>query len=228
MLDKIESLVNDGAVIIGNPPLKSPSLVNYPECDLQVAAKSASMWGSTTAPSQITGVKSGKGKIYWGGAFSDINLPELYPDYDATASILREMGIPEDFESDDSIRYTHQVIPSGDIYFVSNKTNARKQVNCSFRVGPGSPELWNPMTGETRELPEFQIKNGRIHIPLQFDAYESFFIVFHQDKKSKPAHLTGEKNFIQPEVLFEVNGPWKVSFDPKWGGPENVVFDKLV
>ncbi len=35
------------------------------------------------------------------------------------------------------------------------------------------------------------------------------------------------KNFAQPEVLFEVNNPWKVSFDPKWGGPENVVFDKL-
>ncbi len=35
------------------------------------------------------------------------------------------------------------------------------------------------------------------------------------------------KNFPQPEVLFEVNNPWKVSFDPKWGGPENVVFDKL-
>jgi hypothetical protein len=28
--------------------------------------------------------------------------------------------------------------------------------------------------------------------------------------------------------LFEVNTPWKLSFDPKWGGPENVVFDSLV
>ena len=41
LLNKIESLVNDGAVIIGNPPLKSPSLVNYPDCDRLVAEKSA-------------------------------------------------------------------------------------------------------------------------------------------------------------------------------------------
>jgi hypothetical protein len=228
LLNKIESLVNDGAVIIGNPPLKSPSLVNYPECDRQVAAKSGSMWGATTAPSQISERRLGKGKIYWGGAFSGIKLPELYPDYDATASILREMGIPEDFESDGPVRYTHQLITSGEIYFVSNKTNAAINANCSFRVSEGTPELWNPMTGETRELPDFEIKKGQIQIPLQFEAYESYFIVFNRNSKVKPASSAGLKNFAQPEILFEVNNPWTVSFDPKWGGPENVVFDKLV
>ena len=138
------------------------------------------------------------------------------------------MGIPEDFESDGSVRYTHQLIPSGEFYFVSNKTSGTLKVNCSFRVSQGTPELWNPMTGETRELPEFEIKKGQIQIPLQFDAYESYFIVFNQNGKAKPSNITGVKNFAQPEVLFEVNGPWKVSFDPKWGGPENIVFDKLV
>jgi len=228
LLNKVESLVNEGAVIIGNPPRKSPSLVNYPECDKQVAAKSGSMWGATTAPSQISERKLGKGKIYWGGAFTGIKLPELYPDYDATASILREMGIPKDFASDGSVRYTHKSLSSGEIYFVSNKTSATLNTNCSFRVSEGTPELWNPMTGETRELPDFEIKKGQIQIPLQFEAYESFFIVFNHDKKVKPVNSTGLKNFAQPEVLFEVNNPWKLSFDPKWGGPENVVFDKLV
>jgi hypothetical protein len=134
LLNKIESLVKDGAVIIGNPPLKSPSLVNYPECDKQVAATSTSMWGATTAPSKISERKLGKGKIYWGGAFSGIKQPELYPDYDATASVLREMGIAEDFTSDGSLRYTHQLIKSGEIYFVSNKTNAAINVTPTFRV----------------------------------------------------------------------------------------------
>ena len=27
--------------------------------------------------------------------------------------------------------------------------------------------------------------------------------------------------------VAEIAGPWKVSFDPKWGGPESVVFEKL-
>jgi len=27
--------------------------------------------------------------------------------------------------------------------------------------------------------------------------------------------------------LFEVKGPWSVSFNPKWGGPKNIIFEKL-
>lgn len=29
------------------------------------------------------------------------------------------------------------------------------------------------------------------------------------------------------KVIAEVTNPWKVNFDPKWGGPENVVFNQL-
>jgi hypothetical protein len=228
LLAKIESLAKEGAVIIGNPFQKSPSLVNYPECDKQVATISSSMWGGKAAPSQISKRLVGNGKIYWGGALSSMKLPELYPDYDATASILRVMGIPEDFASNGAVRYTHKLIPSGDIYFVSNKTSATLTANCSFRVSQGTPELWNPMTGETRELPDFEIKKGHIEIPLQFEASESYFIVFNHDKKAESSISIKAKNFVQPKVLFAVNSPWKVTFDPKWGGPENVIFDKLV
>ena len=35
------------------------------------------------------------------------------------------------------------------------------------------------------------------------------------------------KNFPQPSLLSEAKGPWNVSFNPKWGGPKNTVFEKL-
>ncbi|WP_310559999.1 glycosyl hydrolase [Flavobacterium sp.] len=228
LLTKIESLVKDGAVIIGNPFQKSPSLVNYPECDKQVAAISSSIWGETVAPSQISKRLVGKGKVYWGGDFSNIKMPELYPNYDATASILREIGVAEDFPSNGALRYTHQLIPSRDIYFVSNKTSDTLTTNCSFRVNKGTPELWNPMTGETRALPDFEIKKGQIEIPLQFEPFESYFIVFNHDKNATKSNVAEFKNFSQPKVLSEINSPWNVAFDPKWGGPENVLFDKLM
>lgn len=227
LLAKIESLVKAGAIVIGNPPKKSPSLVNYPDCDQQVAAIARSIWGGSTAPLQISERLLGKGKIYWGGAFSQITLPELYSSYDTTATLLRKMAIPEDFESTGSVRYTHQLIQSGDIYFVSNKTNIPINVNCLFRVSKGTPELWNPMTGETRTLPEFEFKKGQIQIPLQFEPYESYFIVFNKNGNAKPANSTGGKSFVQPSVLLEVKKPWKLSFDPKWGGPANITFEKL-
>ncbi len=227
LLDKIASLVKEGAVIVGNPPQKSPSLVNYPACDQQVASKAMLMWGNSTPPNDVSEIQFEKGKIYWGGVLSNIKLPELYPNYDATAEILKKMGVQQDFESTGPIRYTHRSMDSRDIYFVSNKTNERVKALCTFRVGEGTPELWDPLSGVTRSLPEFTIENERMNIPLQFEQYQSFFILIDKKEKPNPAVNTQSKNFSEPKVLMVVNDPWNVSFDPKWGGPKNVVFNKL-
>ena len=227
MLTKIESLVKAGATVIGNPPRKSPSLVNYPECDSQVSNLATKMWGELTAPSEITKRKLGKGTIYWGGSYSEMKYPELYPDYYSTASLLREMGIQEDFMSTGAIRYTHQQIELGDVYFVSNKTNFSTHTNCFFRVKKGTPELWIPMTGETRQLNDYVVRDGQIQIPLQFEPYESYFIVFNKNGKAKSGNNPINLNFSEPVVLSEISKPWKVSFDPKWGGPATITFDKL-
>ncbi|MHC4446074.1 MAG: glycosylhydrolase-like jelly roll fold domain-containing protein, partial [Planctomycetota bacterium] len=34
-------------------------------------------------------------------------------------------------------------------------------------------------------------------------------------------------NFPKLKTVQELSGPWTVKFDPEWGGPESVVFDKL-
>jgi hypothetical protein len=227
LLLKIQSLVKAGAVVIGNPPSKSPSLVNYPACDSQVKVLASSIWGEVTAPSEISKLVLGKGKIYWGGAFSQMKQSEFYPTYYSTASLLREMGIQEDFMSTGQVRYTHQIIGSDDVYFVSNKTNSSINSNCLFRVKKGTPELWNPMTGEIRQMNDYVVLNGQIQIPLQFEPYESYFIVFNKNGKVKSVNNQLSENFSEPVVLSEISKPWKVSFDPKWGGPETIIFDKL-
>jgi len=52
------------------------------------------------------------------------------------------------------------------------------------------------------------------------------FIVF---RKSKPVEILKSKNFQDYQKVKEINGPWRIDFDPKWGGPENqVVFDTLI
>jgi hypothetical protein len=228
LITKIDKLIRAGAVVIGNPPRTSPSLVNYPECDKQVASIAAEIWGNTAPPSRITKQLLGNGTIYWGGEFSHIVSPELYPGYEATASVLRSMNVPEDFTSPAPVRYTHQVNAAGDLYFVSNKTNGHVAGNCLFRVSSGTPELWDPMTGETRALPEYEVIAGQIQIPLQFDAYESYFIVFNRDGKNASENAKGAKNFAETSMVRALKGPWTVTFDPKWGGPASIGFDSLV
>lgn len=224
---KIGELVKAGAVVVGNPPYKSPGLSNYPECDLEVAAKAKSLWGESLAPGTVSEISFGEGKIFWGGALSQITFPELYPSYDATSSVLRQMGAQEDFESDGPVRYTHHSLESGEIYFVSNKTSATVNPLCTFRVNEGLPELWNPLTGEVRPLPVFQKQDGRTIIPLKFEPYESFFIIFNRQPKIQNDGMAEGKNFLESEVVAQITDPWSVSFDPEWGGPKNVVFEKL-
>ena len=45
LLEKILQLVEDGATVIGAPPLRSPSLKQYPACDRQVRELTEKLWG---------------------------------------------------------------------------------------------------------------------------------------------------------------------------------------
>jgi hypothetical protein len=227
LLTKIETLVKDGAVVVGTPPEKSPSLVNYPDCDSIVFEKSGNMWGNHNIPNVITERSFGKGKIYWGGELSQYADKDIYPQYDVTAKLLKQMGVVEDFVSDNLLRYTHRKTDHLDIYFVSNKTDQIFTAKCLFNIAEGVPELWDPVTGETRRLPEFSLENGKTVISLKVDTYQSFFIVFDREGKAVLQKSSDLKNFPEMAVLKDIDGDWDVSFDPKWGGPEKVTFEKL-
>ena len=227
LLEKIKSLVKDGAIIVGTPPLKSPSLVNYPECDSIVRSTAGKLWGSLITPATIQEISFGKGKICWGGSLSKHTASELYPHYDATAALLKKMGVAQDFESIGSLRYTHRKLDECDIYFVSNKTNQELSAECIFNIEDGIPEIWDPVTGDACMLSDYRHHKGRTSIPLMFSSYQSYFIVF--DKRGKPdsQKVVVANNFPKMHAINNFEGAWDVSFDPKWGGPEKVIFQKL-
>ncbi|MFY9362515.1 MAG: glycosylhydrolase-like jelly roll fold domain-containing protein, partial [Dysgonamonadaceae bacterium] len=226
VLAKIEELIRAGANVIGIPPLKSPSLVNYPQCDVNVKKTAEKIWDTTLPPKEITVQKCGKGKIYWGGDLSYSPDNELYPSYEATSFLLKQMGVDEDFKSSNGkIRYTHKKLKDADIYFIANRTDDTFQTKCSFRVEEGAIELWNPLTGEIRELPQYTREKNYTSLPLTFDAFQSYFIVF--DTTKTPTKNNNAKNFSNLVPLQQIEGEWNVSFDPRWGGPEEAVFPSL-
>jgi len=119
-------------------------------------------------------------------------------------------------------RSIHRHDADADVYFVANVARENGAASCSFGVTGKQPELWNPVTGEMRDLPEFESKDGRTILPLKFAPSESCFIVFR-----KPVSATGPistaKNFPDFKNLGEISGAWQVQFDPKWGGPKKSV-----
>ena len=67
LLGKIKELAEAGATIIGPPPQKSPSLVNYPDCDREVATMAAEIWGVKEPPAKVRSRTIGEGRVLWGG-----------------------------------------------------------------------------------------------------------------------------------------------------------------
>jgi len=228
LLEKIASMVEKGAKIIGTPPVKSPSLSGYPECDNQVKVMAEKMWGTFQTPDRISERTYGEGNIYWGGKLSiDYSDSTLYPEYKSTRQILERMNIQEDFVSENNkIRFGHRSTGEKEIYFVANRTGEFQNTRCIFRA-TGEPELWAGVTGGSRELQHYATNDGLTTINLEFEPHESYFIIFQRSKASRPPVKEDQSNFPKYNEIKTLDGPWELAFDPKWGGPERIIFDNL-
>ena len=134
-------------------------------------------------------------------------------------------GLRADVRGGAKIKGIHRTDGAIDVFFVANLARAAGAAKCSFAVAGKQPELWDPVTAAIRDLPEFEVKDGRTIIPLRFDAAQSYFIVFRKElpATASRATLAGQKNFPKCSAIAELAGPWQVSFDANWGGPEKPV-----
>lgn len=221
LLGKIKELVIDGATVIGMPPKKSPSLQNYPQCDADIASLAEDIWEKEDIPSTFQKRQVGKGQIVWGNEILK-SQDNLYADYDCVARILSDMGIKEDFKAE-GLRYTHRTGKNFDVYFVSNRTGKPLKADCQFRVEGKIPELWDALTGEIREMGSFSSQKGQTVVPLEFEANQSYFVVFRKDGVG----VIKDRNFPQIRPVYSLDKPWIVSFDTNLGGPKETTFDIL-
>jgi len=165
---------------------------------------------------ELWGGKTGKGRVFEGKTEREVLLADgVLPDFDAA-------GAPDAF-----IDFIHRTTPEAEIYFLANRKDRPEKVTATFRVNGKQPELWDAVSGQRRDLPQFTMENGRTSIPLEFDPNGSMFVVFR-----KPTTATaGEgSNFMSLETAQTLEGPWTVQFDKDWFYPATnnvVVFDKL-
>ncbi len=151
--------------------------------------------------------------------------PELYPEYRVMTDVLAKMNVAPDFESDIPLRYIHRVDGDTEIYFVSNPQNLPITTKAVFRTAGKQPELWNPVTGTTRTLPEYVERNGRTTIPMEFAPSQSFFVILRNQTKTD--RVKGD-NFPRWTRIMEITGPWEVHFEANRGAPERATFATLI
>lgn len=213
LLTKIRQLVNDGAIVLGPAPQRSPSQQDQPEADRQVQELAAELWGDVDGM-QVKSRKFGKGMILNGMTMEEVfELIGCVPD----------CRLPQDC----SIHYGHRTLGNGEIYFLTNQTGENKMVTPEFRVSGMQPGLWEATTGYIRKLPAYEQKENTTAVPLKLAPYESVFVVFREQSGPATAGEV-EANYPEPAVISDLTGPWTVSFDASQRGPEQpVVFETL-
>ena len=170
LLTRLRELVREGATVIGPRPTKSPSLADYPDCDVVVQQLADEVWGDCDGEA-VREYAFGKGRVIWDRS------PE---------EVLAGMSVPPDCEfagtpSRPKMAWIHRAVDSTDVYFVSNQRSCSADVECTFRVTGKAPELWHADTGEMEAAPVWSEHDGRITIPIHFDPAGSVFVVFRTD-----------------------------------------------
>jgi hypothetical protein len=165
---KIRDFVAAGATVIGPRPDASPSLENHPQCDEDVRAIAADVWGDCDG-GRVRERRYGKGRIVWGRT---------------AAEKLRDLGVGPDVDLPDAeverYPWTHRSADNAEIYFLSNQSDEPGAVEVSFRVDGLRPELWHADSGRIEPAAFWRRKNGRTLVPLQFDPRGSVFVVFRR------------------------------------------------
>ena len=216
VIKKLRELVRDGATIIGAPPEKSAGLKDYPKCDAEVERIAAEIWGELDGQNR-TERYFGKGRVIWGKAPREVLLAEgVKPD----CTFAGQAEHPDHFD------YIHRTSADADIYFVSNRKNQPATQNISFRVTGRQPEIFDPVSGVIRSAKAFRQADGCTTLPLEFDRFGSYFVVFRKPIANAVAG-EAESNFPKLVQAQNLDGPWHVAFDSAWGGPTTAEFLEL-
>ncbi|TDO99218.1 glycosyl hydrolase [Flavobacterium sp. 245] len=252
---KIEKLVFEGAVIVGNGFTGSPGLNKAVENNLEIKGINERLFGSVEEKkSEKKVLNVGKGKVYSG--------------YSAQEALELE-NISKDVEllnNEKELNWIHRNDKNEDYYFISNPTAIDKSYQINFRVKDRIPELWDPVTGKIKDVLIWLNDKNKTSIRVDLEANGSRFIVFRkksdaQSNAVKEISLNGEelktslpltadnqlilnkkgsykvsftnskstviKQNNEPETLF-LNGNWNVSFEENRGAPSSANFEKLI
>lgn len=209
VLNKIKQLVMDGAIVLGTPPTHSPSLQNQPQADEQVKAMAMELWKDVDGKNS-TSAKVGKGML-----FNGVGLEEVFSKIGCTEDCKIPAGVP--------FLFGHRKMDNTEIYFISNQSESTQKAALKFRVKGLRPELFDPITGNIRDLTEFTSDATGTTVPVTLHGYESGFIVFRE--KGNPTPRT--KNFPDPVTFSELKGEWDITFNGKLSNPAPIRLEEL-
>jgi hypothetical protein len=206
VLRKVRDLVAAGATIVGAPPEQASGLSGFPQADAEVKAISATLWSTSAEQGRTISGKTGREALQAAG---------VLPDFEFNGGVDQKTAVD----------WVHRREGDAEIYFVANRGKRDERVRCTFRIAGKVPELWDAVSSERRLATDYEEKDGRTTVPLEFAPCGSVFVVFRQASAAHPP--TQRPNHPEFAARQDLAGAWTVAFDPKWGGPASAEFATL-
>ena len=210
VLKKIEKMVKQGVILVGDPPERASGLTAYPGSDNELRAIVEKLWGNVTDVNDFVNSYE-KGKVYAGTTIARVlEIENIDPDVDWQP------------KKDIDLEYIHRTSNEVDIYYVLNKwawngindLNHRNlpvlpdrhiQTYCTFRVSDERKiERWDPVTGEITPVNVYEQNDGSYTLPVSLEPEGAAFYVF--SKAEKTDHIT--KIEKDGKKLVEGNAPF--------------------
>ena len=192
-MQQIEKLLAAGATIVGQKPVRTPSLQGGELVQDQFKTLTDKIWANYN-PNTSGENNYGKGKIVWGKTLENITSDKnILPDF--AYKILSNDNYGKLLHDGSGVEFIHRIIDKMNVYFVSNQHDKAKIIEAAFRVNDLLPELWYPESGRIEVASEFRnTDDGRMVVTLRLDQSEAVFVVFRQAVENNTGIVSVTKN----------------------------------
>jgi hypothetical protein len=219
VLKKIVTFVENGGIVIGLNDLPVLS-GNGSSNDALVAANVKELFGFTPStlrqeeyykwnPEQTNRYTSKTNKLN-GTAYFTRYTDQLH-------EIINSRINPDlEVKSNNSeyLRFNHRRVDEFDIFQFVNDRKKAEYYHISIR-NIGIPAIWNPETGDAQPFENYEVRNGRMELMLDFESRESYFVVIVPDKPDSSKVLIeqiGKRNQSLPDI--NITGDWQFQLAP--------------
>lgn len=210
VLRKIDTLVREGATVVGPPPLSSPSLAGFPASDSEITLLARSVWGDLDGITRTVHYY-GKGRVVWGQSLD---------------RVMTALALPKDVSLDRPLdshfAWIHRRKAHTDLYFIASLGDSAAHIRARFRVHGKKVSLWRPGDG-TVETARYEADDSLTTVRLDFPPHGALFVVFSDEL---PGAARPALRKLYPIDTLE--GPWTLHFPPGLGAPGSTPMPRLV
>jgi hypothetical protein len=180
--EKIADFARRGGIVIATRrlPARAPGLMHADQESARIKELSQQLFQTTISTAHFLDDETKLGSELASETLPDLKLSPPAPE----------------------IGFIHRKLPTGNLYFVANTSNERKQARAQFRDTANRAETWDGFSGTVSGIP-----NPR-SVELDLAPYESRLIFFADTATAAPIDTKRNET-----VELDLSQSWKVTFD---------------